>query len=641
MGSSVETPPRVTEGALARALSGIPRTCRERVDAASISARPGDWLAAAPELGELRAAGVVVGDPPALAQTAREAVRLDLTMGRLLAAVSAIASGRAPVGYDMDPDVAQRALLAAVDAGRADLLRHLVGRPEVMGLLTGEHLHGVAVRARTRPPSPRTSSLRAVLARALVHGPYVKLAREVVDDLGVERRALDELRVWLDLRAGRPPSTALPGGVGAAVSAALAWDSEGVRRALGPIAPEWHDVARLLEALADVVDDDLDGAERRLHDAGSASVLTEVARGIVLTARGEGAAVDLLVPAHARLLSGGDELLATLAAVFAMRALLMLGRLPEALALAARPVAGRGIAGLTGMLRVNLARVHVSAGDLDASRAAVQLVLSDTTLPAPVRGAALRVQAYGAALAGDRATARSAIEEAFAVSGRAEAARCEVELDAGEVATLLGDHAGAIALLERTLAHYERVGRPYFVARAASALAACHHARGEAAAAQRHLATASALADRHAYAPISMRARILRGEIAAEPHDRFGDALRGAVGNSAELVVDRDQCILHAPSRHLSVPCNQRTAAILTVLAAAGAGGLSPESLHALVWGGRYQPTRHHTTVAVGVARARARLARLFGDREVIELTSDGWRFARDFAVRVERAQVE
>jgi hypothetical protein len=37
----------------------------------------------------------------------------------------------------------------------------------------------------------------------------------------------------------------------------------------------------------------------------------------------------------------------------------------------------------------------------------------------------------------------------------------------------------------------------------------------------------------------------------------------------------------------------------------------------------------------------RARLARLFGEREVIELTSDGWRFTRDLVVRVERAQVE
>ncbi|MBL8612821.1 MAG: hypothetical protein JNL38_36100 [Myxococcales bacterium] len=641
MGTGAETPPRVTEGAVAGALSGLPRTCRERVDAASISASPQAWLAAAPALGELRAAGVVVGEPPSLAEPAREAVRHELTMGRLLAAVSAVASGPPPVAYDMDADVALRALLAAVDAGRADLLRHLVERPDVMGLLNREHLQAVAARARSRPRSPRTSSLRAVLARALVHGPYVKLAREVVDDLGVERRALDELRLWLDLRAGRPPSAALPGGVGAAVSAALTWDSAGVRRALAPVAPEWLDVARLLETLADVVDDDLDGAERRLRDADSSSVLTDVARGIVLTARGDGAAVDVLVPTHARLLAGGDELLAALAAIFAMRALLMLGRLPEALSLAARPVAGRGIAGLTGMLRVNLARVHVSAGDVDAGRAAVQLVLDDATLPPAVRCAALRVQAYGSALAGDHATARHAIDEAFSLGGATEATRCEVELDAGEVTTLLGDHAAAITLLEHALAHYQRVGRPYFVARAASALAACHHARGEEAPAKAHLATASELAERHAYAPISMRTLILRGEMTSRPRDRFGDALRGAIGNTADLVVDRDRCILHAPRQRLSVPCNQRTAAILTVLAAAGAGGLSPESLHALVWGGRYLPTRHHTTVAVGVARVRARLARLFGEREVIELTSDGWRFTRDLVVRVERAQVE
>lgn len=539
-------------------------------------------------------------------------------------------------------------LQLAVAAGRADEVRRAaratVDERDLGAALDDALRLGEDVGAR---------AVRAALLHELARRHHVRLARRLVAAHG---KRFAPARAWLELRAGQTPEAPLPAPARAVINAAMAWNRPAVERARRVArANGWSELTSLLGVLAAVADDDVAGAEAALDGARFRSpVFADLARGIVGSTEGDPGCAALLLSAHARMVEGGDELGAMLAALFAIRALLMAGRIEDAVGLAARPLAGRGVSALFAMLQVMLARVHVSAGHVDAAVVVLRGVLDAPDLTPAVRAAALRVQGFATTLAGDASRARAIFDEALVAAEDDRASLAEAQLDAGEAAALAGETGRAIALLEPSLAHYRARRRVYFVARASCALAAALQGRGEPGdleACLRHLGEAEELARTRGYPQIASRAAIVRlvmeedggvrewPPLDPEPRsDRLLGLLRRA--NQAppvDLVIDVAAGELRAPTREAARACPREVILALAALTAAGGAVVGIEAIHLAIHPNReFHPLRHRSTVLSTIARARRALATLFPEREIIEATPAGFRFARGFGARVE-----
>lgn len=549
----------------------------------------------------------------------------------------------------MTASTSPTALQLAVASGRADDVRRVARTTDLLE----RDLAGALDDAMRRGDDVGSRAVRAALLRELARRHHVRLARRLVTAHGSR---LAPARAWLELRAGYTPDAPLPSPARALINAAMAWNRPAVERARRVAQSNgWGELASLLGVLAAVADDDVAGARAALDVARFRSrVLADLARGIVETTEGDPAAADLLLSAHATMVDGGDELGAMLAALFAIRALLMGGRVEDAVGLAARPLAGRGVSALFAMLQVMLARVHVSAGHVDAAVVVVRAVLDAPDLTPAVRAAALRVQGFATALAGDAGRARAIFDEALAAAEDDRAGLAEAQLDAGEAAALIGDTGRAIALLEPSLAHYRERGRVYFVGRAACALAAALQGRGEPGDLEvclRYLQEAEAIARTRGYPQVASRAAIVRHVLAEDggvrewpaldPEPR-SDRLLGLLRRSnqpapVDLVIDVAAGELRAPTREAARACPREVLCALVALTAVNGAAVPIEAIHLAIHPSReFHPLRHRSTVLSTIARARRALASLFPERAIIEATPAGFRFARGFAARVE-----
>ncbi len=99
--------------------------------------------------------------------------------------------------------------------------------------------------------------------------------------------------------------------------------------------------------------------------------------------------------------------------------------------------------------------------------------------------------------------------------------------------------------------------------------------------------------------------------------------------NQRELFVDEVRSVILAHGGEVEISGRPMQCSLLSELIQAGGAPVPAESLYKRVWGvSEYHPLRHRNALYVAINRLRKGLREAFGDREIIERSTDGWRLA-------------
>lgn len=366
-----------------------------------------------------------------------------------------------------------------------------------------------------------------------------------------------------------------------------------------------------------------------------------------------------------------DLLLASLTGHYLGRALLVRGDAAgasEVLRAVAELAMSAGQVHLVGPGQTYLARALLSMGRVSEAMAIAEPLTTHASVP--VATAALAVLAYGAALAGQLCVARRHLAQAFTRAGDQEPERSRLLLDQAEVELLGGESAIARTAASTVLADLR--ASPHARARALIVAAGSDLADGHAPRARSLLDEAKEVASRWGFAHLCDRATLIQiattsaaeGIVERVPAEhrpgiiamlrflglrpntvitsaRFGrfhgepeDLLRIAAEHDISIDVEASSIMGRSGIRVEG----QSTAIEILVALAESPEPLSAARLYHEVWGGaEYHPLRHRNTLYVALNRTR-KLVREIGERRtVIVRLRNGWTIAEHVTVAIAR----